>query len=574
MSYEFLIENIKEAVFKIDRDGIIEYLNRSWTEMTGFSCEESRGQLLTDYIHFEDRDRNTELYKWAVENKKECYKSKLRCLTKDGGYIWVEVISKIILDEEKEVLHVIGTVTDKTDEDERYIQLKLKGIDQLKKAENQIEYMSYYDKLTGLPNREYLQEYFNSRYSNLDMFENKLALLFLNIDRFKNINDSLGYSVGDKLLKLIAERFKNYLADKVAIMIRMSGDKFIVLVEYEDMEEIDTLVKGIFKILREPFEVDSHDLYITTSIGVSIYSSSCDSLDNLMKYGETAMHRAKDDGKNGYQYFEKFMNLENIRELTLENQLRKALKNEEFYLVYQPKVNSKDGHISGVEALIRWQSSELGLVSPVEFISIAEETGLIVPIGAWVLEEACKQGKLWNDKGYEVTVSVNISTVQLQRYNFLDTVKTIIRTSKIDPKYLDLEITENGIMKNLDKSEMIMKELSVMGIKISIDDFGTGFSSLSYIKRFQANTLKIDRSFVKDIPEDENDMSITLAIINMARSLNMLTVAEGVENEDQLEFLRKNKCDVIQGYYFSKPVRAEKMGKLLEYNKTYLYRNL
>ena len=574
MPYEFLIENIKEAVFKIDSHGIIEYLNKSWTCMTGFSFEESKGKLLTDYVHYEDRSRNIDLYKQAVDDKKESYISRLRCLTKDEGYIWVEVISNIIRNEENEILHVIGTVTIKSDDDERYIQLKLKGIDDLKKAENQIEYMSYYDKLTGLPNRDYLEEYFNSKYYNVDKYGNKLALLFLNIDRFKNINDSLGYSVGDRLLKLIAHRLKGYLENKTTIMIRMSGDKFIVLVEYDNVEYIDTLVKGIFKILKEPFEVDIHDLYITTSIGISMYSRNCDSLDNLMKYGETAMHRAKDDGKNGYQYFESFMNIENIRELTLENQLRKALENQELYLVYQPKVNSKDGHISGVEALLRWQSDELGLVSPAEFISIAEETGLIVPIGAWVLEQACTQVRIWNDKGYKITVSVNISAVQLQRYNFLNTVKTILRDTGVNPKYLDLEITENGIMKNLEKSEKIMKELSDMGINISIDDFGTGFSSLSYIKRFQANTLKIDRSFVKDIPDDENDMSITLAIINMARSLKMLTVAEGVENEDQLEFLRKNDCDVIQGYYFSKPVLAEKMDKLLEYNKTYLYRNL
>lgn len=566
--HEFLIENIKEAVFKADSEGIIKYLNSSWTELTGFSFEEGRDKPFLDYIHSEDIDRNIKLFKTTVKEKRESLKSKTRYLTKNGEYIWVEIILKIILDKEGEVISLIGTITDINDEDDRYIQLKLRGIDELRQAENKILYMSYYDKLTDLPNRDYLQEYFNSKYSNINIFKNKLALLFLNIDRFKNINDSLGYRIGDELLRLIALRFDEFLKDKKATLIRMNGDKFIILLEFERLEDIDSLVKDIFTILKQPFKVDVHELFITTSIGVSICSDYCDNLDDLMKYAETAMHRAKDDGKNGYQYFKESMGIENIRELTLEHQLRKALENNEFFLVYQPKVNSCDGKIESVEALLRWKSDELGLVTPAEFIPIAEETGLIIPIGAWVLNEACKQAKYWYEKGYKIIVSVNISPVQLQRYNFLDLVKSVIKNTQIEPRYLDLEITENGIMKDLEKSEEIMKELSLMGINISIDDFGTGFSSLSYIKRFKSNTLKIDRSFVKDIPNDENDMSITLAVINMARSLKMITVAEGVETIEQLNFLRENKCDIIQGYYFSKPISPKEMEKLLEQNRT------
>lgn len=675
--YEFLINNINEAVFKIDNKGILKYLNKSWTDITGFSSSESIGKSFIEFIHPRDREEKLKQFIEAVKRKEKNHKVNYRHLTQDNEYLWVEILSKIILDKDDKLEYVIGTITDRAGESNKTLEIELKeivdisksivyklkrnsdgsyvftffgssivknlnissemlsnmrleelinkeeyqrfklkcervydgdsitfdaeyngkhyhntltpikendevvgilccadDITDLKKAKNQILYMSYYDKLTGLPNRDYLSEYFDKNYSSLVAYEDRLALLFLNIDRFKNINDSLGYSVGDELLKHIADRFKNYLYDRNAMIIRMSGDKFIVITEYEERKEIDNLVKGLFNILKEPFKVYMHELFITTSIGISIYSSYCDSLDNLMKYAETAMHRTKDEGKNGYQYFREFMNLENIRELTIETQLRKALDRDEFYLLYQPKVNTVDGVISGVEALIRWESPELGLVSPAEFIGIAEETGLIVPIGAWVLEESCKQAKYWNDDGFNVVVSVNISAVQLQRYNFVDTVKNIIKKTGIKPEHLDLEITENGIMKNVEKSEHIMRELSSMGIIISIDDFGTGFSSLSYIKRFQANTLKIDRSFVKDIPNDENDMSITLAVINMARSLNMSTVAEGVENINQLEFLRENKCDVIQGYYFSKPVLPDKMEKLLEYNKTYLYRNL
>lgn len=676
-NYEFLINSISEVVFKIDRSGALEYLNKSWTEMTGFSNSESIGKLFIEFIHPQDRDKEIERFKSTIKNKYQYSKVRFRHLTKNNGYIWVEILSNIALDNEGKLKYVTGTITDKIGEINKSLEIELKeitdssknivyklkknpegeyiftffgssiirnlnissetlktmslkelideeeykrfkykcekvyqgesisfdveyngkhyhsmftpikedgqvvgilgcsdDITDLKNANNQILYMSYYDKLTGLPNRDYLTEYFDEKYSDVDIYENRLALLFLNIDRFKNINDSLGYKIGDGLLKLIAERFKNYLYYRSAIIIRMSGDKFIVVTEYEEKEEVDNLVKGLFDVLKDPFKVDEHELFITTSIGISIYSSYCDNLDNLMKYAETAMHRTKDEGKNGYQYFREFMNLENIRDLTIETQLRKAVDRDEFFLVYQPKVNTVDGVISGVEALIRWKSPELGLVSPVEFIGIAEETGLIVSIGAWVLEESCKQAKIWNDNGFDIVVSVNISAVQLQRYNFIKTVKSIIETTGIKPECLDLEITENGIMKNVEKSEQIMKELSSMGIKISIDDFGTGFSSLSYIKRFQSNTLKIDRSFVKDIPDDENDMSITLAVINMARSLNMTTVAEGVENIKQLDFLRENKCDVIQGYYFSKPVLADNMEKLLEYNKTYLYRNI
>lgn len=565
--HEFLIENIKEAVFKMNSEGTIQYLNSSWTELTGFSFNEEKDRSFLDYIHPEDKDRNIKLFKDTVKERQESIKSKLRYLTKAGTYIWVEIILKIILDKNGEILSLIGTITNIDDENDRYIQLKLRGIEKLKEAEKKISYMSYYDKLTDLPNRDYLQEYFDSKYSNIYDFKNKLALLFLNIDRFKNINDSLGYHIGDELLRLIALRFEDFLKEKEATLIRMNGDKFIILLEFERLEDIDSLVRSIFNILKEPFKVDIHELFITTSIGISICSDYCDSLDDLMKYAETAMHRAKDDGKNGYQYFKEFMGVENIRELTLEHQLRKALENNEFFLVYQPKVNSCDGKIKSVEALLRWESKELGLVTPAEFIPIAEETGLIIPIGAWVLNEACKQAKRWYEKGYKIIVSVNISPVQLQRYNFLDLVKSVIKNTDIDPRYLDLEITENGIMKDLEKSEEIMKELSSMGINISIDDFGTGFSSLSYIKRFRSNTLKIDRSFVKDIPNDENDMSITLAVINMARSLKMMTVAEGVENIEQLNFLRENKCDAIQGYYFSKPIEPDEMEKLLEHNQ-------
>ena len=569
--YEFLINNINEVIFRIDSKGYFKYLNKSWTDVTGFNSEESIEKPFIEFIHPSDREKKLKNFSLALRRKDESHKAHFRHLTKSNKYIWVEVLSKIILNKEGNLDYIIGTITEK---DENDILGYSDDINEFKKAKNQIIYMSYYDKLTGLPNRDYLTEYFDKNYSDIDKHGDQLALLFLNIDRFKNINDSLGYKVGDQLLKLIAERFKNYLCHKKAIIIRMSGDKFIVTTEYEDREEIDTLVKGLFKALREPFKVSTHELFITTSIGISIYSSCCDNLDNLMKYAETAMHRTKDEGKNGYQYFREFMNLENVRGLTIETQLRKALERNEFYLVYQPKVNSIDGIIGGVEALIRWDSPELGLISPVEFIGIAEETGLIVPIGAWVLEESCKQTKIWNDGGFDIVVSVNISAVQLQRYNFVDTVKDIIKRTGVNPEFLDLEITENGIMKNVAESEQIMRELSSMGIKISIDDFGTGFSSLSYIKRFQSNTLKIDRSFVKDIPNDENDMSITLAVINMARSLNMSTVAEGVENIEQLDFLRANKCDVIQGFYFSKPVRPEEMNNLLEGNKTHLYRNI
>ena len=573
---EFLIDNISEAVFKIDKKGAFTYINKTFFVITGFSAEQCIGKCFKNFIHLEDREKFSELYVKAMKEKESSYKPNLRFLTfnKEKEYIWMEIIANVLMDENGRVNSIIGTLTDRTDENERYIQLNLEDIKDIKEAESQILYMSYYDKLTGLPNRDYLNKYFDEKYFDIHRFDNKLALLFLNIDRFKNINDSLGYNIGDKLLKLISERFKIYLHDENAMIIRMNGDKFIIMTEFEEKEDLDELVKGLLNALVKSFKVENHELFITTSIGISIYSDYCDTLDNLMKYAETAMHRTKDQGKNGYQYFKESMDLENRRELDIENQLRKALENSELHLVYQPKVNSLNGNIDGVEALLRWDNPKLGSVSPVEFIPIAEETGLIIPIGAWVLEQACKQGKIWNDMGYDMIVAVNISPTQLQRYNFKDTVKCIVKKTGINPRCLDLEITENAVMKNIKKSEEIMRELSAMGIKISIDDFGTGFSSLSYIKKFQSNTLKIDRSFIKDIPNDENDMSITLAVINMARSLNMLTVAEGVETIEQLDFLRKNKCDIIQGFYFSRPVIASDMEHMLESNKTHLYRDM
>lgn len=571
----FLIDNISEAVFKIDKRGIFTYLNKPFLKLTGFNIEECIGKFFKDFVYKEDLEKFTELYNKAIKDKDTTYKPNIRFLTlnRKKDFIWLEIIANAVIDEYGRVDSIIGTLTDRTDENQKYIGLNIEDITDMKEAESQILYMSYYDKLTGLPNRDFLNKYFDEKYRNVDHFENKLALLFLNIDRFKNINDSLGYNIGDKLLKLIGDRFKAYLHAEKAMIIRMNGDKFIVITEFEEKEALDELVRGLLSALVKSFKVENHELFITTSIGISIYSDYCDNLDNLMKYAETAMHRTKDQGKNGYQYFKEFMHLENQRELDIESQLRKALEKKEFHLVYQPKVNVCDGNIDGVETLLRWDNPKLGLVSPVEFISIAEETGLIIPIGAWVLEEACKQAKVWNDKGHKVVVAVNISPTQLQRYNFSDTVKCIVKKTQINPSCLDLEITENAVMKDIKKSEEIMRELSSLGIKISIDDFGTGFSSLSYIKRFQSNTLKIDRSFIKDIPNDENDMSITLAVINMARSLKMLTVAEGVETIEQLHFLKKNKCDIIQGFYFSRPVIATEMEHMLESNKTHLYRD-
>jgi len=426
------------------------------------------------------------------------------------------------------------------------------------------KFQATHDILTGLPNRTLLNDRLTMELARARRSKSLLGVLYLDIDRFKVINDTLGHAVGDKLLQGIGKRLVKIIrrCDTIA---RLGGDEFVVLLpQIKKAKHATKVAKRIIDTLKSPFYVENSELYISPSIGIVTYPYHGKEVKSLLKNADTAMYKAKEEGKNTYRVYEPSMSEKAIEIMSLESDLRKALVNEEFVLYYQPQVDLLTGKMIGMEALIRWQHPSLGFVSPLRFIDIAEETGLIAPMGEWVIRTACKQNRAWQKAGYQnICISVNVSVRQFQHQNLLKLVSQILLETKLDAKWLGLEITESDIMINPHIAIETLYALHNMGIKLSIDDFGTGYSSLSYLKRLPVDVLKIDRSFILDITENSDDAVITKAIIAMAKSLRLGVIAEGVETIEQLKLLQFLECYKIQGYLFSKPLSREGIEKLL-----------
>jgi diguanylate cyclase (GGDEF)-like protein len=388
--------------------------------------------------------------------------------------------------------------------------------------------------------------------------------LFLDLDHFKHINDSLGHAVGDKLLQSIAGRLSLCIrgADTVS---RQGGDEFVVLVtELKDPEAALFSANRLLAAVAAPHGIHGHDLHITASIGISIYPGDGTDAETLIKNADTAMYQAKKNGPHSYQFFKQSMSIRAVERQSIEESLRRAMERDEFALHYQPKINVKTGAITGVEALIRWTHPERGMIPPSQFIPVAEDTGLILPIGGWVLGEACAQSKAWRNAGLpDVTMAVNVSAMEFQDPNFLEHLFQVLEETATDPALLKIELTESVLMKNAERAIIVLRKMRESGIKVAIDDFGTGYSSLSYLQRFPIDELKIDQSFVRQIGSADGDTAIVTAVISMARSLRLRVVAEGVETVEELEFLREQQCDEVQGYYFSKPVPPDLLAGLL-----------
>ncbi len=444
------------------------------------------------------------------------------------------------------------------------------------KRTRELEYRLGHDSLTGLPNRMLFQDRIEQAINNARRHKNKLAVLILDIDLFSRINETMGHSAGDQLLKAVAGRLTNIIRkadslgrpagdmDNVTIS-RLGGDEFSILIsDLDDVDDVISVIRRLFEVMSAPFSVLGHEVFITLSIGISLFPTDSETTDSLLQQADIAMHHAKEEGRNNYQFYSDDINSISYRHLILESQLRHAMENQEFVLYYQPKVDIAQQKVIGAEALIRWIKEDGTLVPPFEFISVAEHSGQIVAIGEWVLQEACRQAKAWLEMGIEQKVSVNLSAQQFKDKALLDKIQLALHRTQLPAYLLELEITESTIMHNRHSTIQTLEQIHQLGISLSIDDFGTGYSSLSYLKRFPIDTLKVDRSFVQDIECDSDDRAIVTAIIAMAHSLNLKVVAEGVEKASQVDFLRKLDCNVIQGFLYSQPVPAEQYLKLLQ----------
>ena len=554
-------ENTHEAIISIDENGKITFWNTGAEVIFGYHHSDIIGELFTTLLPNRYYSSNGDMYSWkfAKPNAEDYFilddkTTELFGLCKDGYEVPLEL-----------------TLTTWTIQDGRIYSVIIRDITERKRIEQELWDKAFTDSLTKLPNRSLLIDRLNQSIEQVKRTNNKCALLFIDLDRFKYVNDTFGHAAGDKLLIEASQRIVTCVR-KMDTVARQGGDEFVVVLSnVSSYYNIELIAAKIISELTEPFIIKEQEVFISGSIGGAVFPDVAADQETLMKHADTAMYKAKDAGKNCFKFFTKDLDEETSRRIIVERELRQALENGEFYLKYQPIIDNIKGKVSSVEVLLRWNNPTLGSVSPVEFIPIAEEIGLMASLGNWVLETACIETRGWIQKHYDDCVAsggcdveqcvpwiaVNVSVAQLEKDNFVTEIKNILSMTEYPHSCLHIEITESMVMKSVDKFIEISKQLKESGIHISIDDFGTGYSSLNYLKRLNASTLKIDRSFIKDIPEDTDDMEIVNAVIAMAHKLKLKVVAEGVETVEQLNFLKEVGCDRIQGYYYSKPLLLE-----------------
>ena len=534
-----------DAIISVGEDQRILIFNHGAEQIFGYTAAEMLGQPLDRLMP----ERYTEAHRGNLRQfgaapqaaRHMSARPDILGRRKDGREFFAEANISQAMENGKRVFTVI-----------------LRDTTERKAAQAQIEFLAFHDALTRLPNRLLAKDHLQQAVLAAERENTKVALLFIDLDKFKTINDSLGHVVGDGLLKAVAVRLRECLRDTDTLS-RQGGDEFlIVLNSVCDTESVTVVVEKILGRIAEPFEIDQHELSTSLSIGIAVYPDDGKDFDTLLKQSDTAMYQAKDSGRNTYRFHTDQMNIDAIEHLRMRSGLRRALEHGEFVLHYQPQISLASGAVIGAEALIRWNHPELGLVAPGRFISVAEDTGLIVPMGEWVLREACRQSLAWRKAGLpELVMAVNLSAVQFKRGDVLKSVTQALAESGLEPALLELELTESILIKDTEKVLATVRQLKSLGVKLSIDDFGTGYSSLSYLKQFDVDKLKIDQSFVRDMVDDPNDAAIVRAIIQMAKGLNLTTVAEGVEDERQLALLRLQHCDEVQGYHFARPMPAD-----------------
>lgn len=546
--FRAMTESAMDIVSVLSRDAVILYQSPSVKHLLGFAPGEMIGKCQFDLVHRDDVARLRAAFDELLESGQMARPVEFRVRARDGGWRILESIGKDCLNDPA----VQGVIVNTRDVSER------------RAIQEHIQHLAFHDALTGLPNRSLIQDRISQAVTRAERGQHKLAVMFIDIDNFKNINDTLGHDAGDDLLREVARRLHDSVRGHDTIA-RQGGDEFIVLLDQlEGHQGATRVAQKILDAMRAAFLVGGTDQHVSGSIGISIFPEDGTDASTLLKNADTAMFHGKALGKNTYQFFTGQMNIAVKRRAVMESKLRAAVRDENFSLVYQPQIDLVSGEIVALEALVRWHSEDSGTMMPGEFIPLAEETGLINELGEWVLREACRQNRAWQDAGLSPRrMAVNLSAKQLNDKGFVKMLVGILRETQMDPTHLELEITESQVMRQGEGSVMLLNELAEMGIHLSVDDFGTGYSSLSYLKRLPIGKLKIDQSFIRDITVDPNDTAIVVAIISMAKSLDLDVIAEGIETAGQLTLLRAKGCGVGQGYYFSVPLNAEDITLLL-----------
>ncbi|NDQ55472.1 MAG: EAL domain-containing protein [Acidipila sp.] len=548
------LNSIGDAVLSTDIQEKVTYLNVVAEKLTGWTREQALGKPVNEvFVIIDGSTRGpcpSPLKTAIVKNKTVGLTPHCILVRRDGAEFAIEDSAAPIHDSRG---HAKGAV------------IVFHDVSVARAMGAEMSHLAQHDILTNLPNRTLLRDRLSQAIATADRNGTRVAVLFLDLDGFKHINDSLGHATGDKLLQSVAKRLLSCVRNSDTVS-RQGGDEFVVLLsEVAHAGDAGVKAEKIIKTLLAPHEIDQHNLQITASVGVTTYPDDGLEAEILIKNADLAMYCAKDRGKNNHQFFEKNMNLRAVERQSLEGSLRCALERNEFVMHYQPKINLKTGEITGVEALVRWQHPERGLIGPLQFVSIAEDCGLMVPIGQWVMRESCRQAKEWQDAGLRpIELAVNVSSIEFRNDDFLKEVQRILEETHLEARYLELELTESVLMRHAEFTVPVLRKLKALGVRLAIDDFGTGYSSLSYLRQFPIDTLKVDKSFVQEIDADTGDATIISAVIDMGGSLKHRVIAEGVETVEQVAFLQAHGCDEAQGYYFSRPMLAPQFAKLLE----------
>jgi diguanylate cyclase (GGDEF)-like protein/PAS domain S-box-containing protein len=561
--HRYLVNTSPDIIYILDRDGHFTFINERIETLLGYESKELVGKHYSILVHQNDVEVARYVFNERRVGDRASRNVELRLKCKDDSSkrffetrtLPIELSSMGIYQNEDEPRKktYLGTYGVARDITERKI------------AEDTINFQAYHDLLTNLPNRALLRDRLSLAISQAKREEEMLAVMFLDLDRFKNINDSLGHVVGDELLQQVSNRLKGCVREGDTLA-RFGGDEFTLLLPKiaRGKEDAIKIAEKINEVLKDPFDIEDNELYVSASIGIAIYPRDGTNMDSLIKHADIAMYHVKDTGKNNYKFYSNDMTTPYFQNLSLETGIRRALDNDEFHLMYQPQINIKTGEIVGVEALLRWEHPEHGSITPAEFIPFAEETGMIVEIGHWVLRNACAELKRWRDAGLpEIRMSINMSARQLAEKTIVKHVSGVLRDFGIPGHCLEIEITENTIMNDMDSVVHKLKELSKKGVYIAIDDFGTGYSSLSYLHKLPIQTLKIDRAFIKEVNMKHSHNSIINTIVAMAKGLNLNVIAEGVETQQQLEYLQEIDCSEAQGFLFGKPLAADVISQLL-----------